>query len=58
VAASDSDCPSRRRNIMHLALRLLACLALAAAVAWPAVAPAGTITAYTALEEDDVKVYL
>ena len=43
---------------MHLTLRLLACLALAAAVAWPAVAPAGTITAYTALEEDDVKVYL
>ena len=43
---------------MHIVPRLLTCLALAAAVAWPAAAPAGTITAYTALEEDDVKVYL
>ena len=43
---------------MHLALRLLTCLAFVASVAWPVMAGAGTITAYTALEEDDVKVYL
>jgi iron(III) transport system substrate-binding protein len=38
--------------------RVLGCLALAIALVWPAVAGAGTITAYTALEEDDVKIYL
>ena len=43
---------------MHFALRLLTGLALAASMVWPLAATAGTITAYTALEEDDVKVYL
>ena len=43
---------------MHLALRLVAGLALAASLLWLPAAAAGTITAYTALEEDDVKVYL
>ena len=43
---------------MNVTLRLLSCLAAAAFLAWPAAAGAGTITAYTALEEDDVKVYL
>lgn len=43
---------------MSTSLRVLTCLVLAAALALAAPARAGEITAYTALEEDDVKVYL
>lgn len=43
---------------MSTSLRVLTCLILAAALALAAPAGAGEITAYTALEEDDVKVYL
>jgi iron(III) transport system substrate-binding protein len=39
-------------------VRILATLVLASALGWPAPAGAGDLTAYTALEEDDVKVYL
>ena len=49
---------AKEETPMRLALRLVAGLALAASLIWPPAATAGTITAYTALEEDDVKVYL
>jgi iron(III) transport system substrate-binding protein len=43
---------------MGIPVRALTVLTLAAALAWSPPANAGDITAYTALEEDDVKVYL
>lgn len=43
---------------MSTSLRVLTCLVLAAALGLATPAGAGEITAYTALEEDDVKVYL
>ena len=43
---------------MRTLLRALTGLAVAALLAVPLPARAGVITAYTALEEDDVKVYL
>jgi iron(III) transport system substrate-binding protein len=43
---------------MELSIRAVACLVLATALVWAAPARAGDITAYTALEEDDVKIYL
>jgi len=43
---------------MSTSLRVLTCLVLAAALGLATPARAGEITAYTALEEDDVKVYL
>jgi iron(III) transport system substrate-binding protein len=43
---------------MHVFAWIVAGLVLVVPVAWPALAGAGTITAYTSLEEDDVKIYL
>ena len=43
---------------MSATLRVVTAVALAAALLLPGAARAGAITAYTALEEDDVKVYL
>lgn len=43
---------------MNGVLRVVSAAALVAALLWSPAAQAGVITAYTALEEDDVKVYL